>query len=132
MGASPKKGDSYSWVPNHLQDANGDLAPRSFLKCYACAAKVMLQTENPKTQSLTALLTASSIQGAVQEVSADRVAELKEDFPWLENLKAVLEGETLLMSLGIIQRNTDERINMPEIYLHGFGLRRKDGLRRPK
>ena len=58
----------------------------------------MLQTENLKTQSLTALLTASSIQGAVQEVSADRVAELKEDFPWLENLKAVLEGETLLMS----------------------------------
>lgn len=43
MGASLKKGDSYSWVPNHLQDANGDLAPRSFLKCYACAAKVMLQ-----------------------------------------------------------------------------------------
>lgn len=164
MGASPKKGDSYSWVPNHLQDANGDLAPRSFLKCYACAAKVMLQ--NPKTQSTTALLTASSIQGAVQEVSADRVAELKEDFPWLENLKTVLEGETLLMpgmefrkkmkqlldmdtkvkppvrtveelmnllmSLGIIQKNTDERINMPEIYLHGFGLRRKGGLRRPK
>ena len=160
MGASPKKGDSYSWVPNHLQDANGDLAPRSFLKCYACAAKVMLQ--NPKTQSTTALLTASSIQGAVQ----DRVAELKEDFPWLENLKTVLEGETLLMpgmefrkkmkqlldmdtkvkppvrtveelmnllmSLGIIQKNTDERINMPEIYLHGFGLRRKGGLRRPK
>ena len=96
MGASLKKGDSYSWVPNHLQDANGDLAPRSFLKCYACAAKVMLQ--NPKTQPTTALLTASSIQGAVQEVSADRVAELKEDFPWLENLKTVLEGETLLMS----------------------------------
>lgn len=164
MGASLKKGDSYSWVPNHLQDANGDLAPRSFLKCYACAAKVMLQ--NPKTQPTTALLTASSIQGAVQEVSADRVAELKEDFPWLENLKTVLEGETLLMSgadfrkkmkrfldmntkvkppvgtveelmnllmsLGIIQKNTDERINMPEIYLHGFGLRRKGGLRRPK
>ena len=164
MGASLKKGDSYSWVPNHLQDANGDLAPRSFLKCYACAAKVMLQ--NPKTQPTTALLTASSIQGAVQEVSADRVAELKEDFPWLENLKTVLEGETLLMSgadfrknmkrfldmntkvkppvgtveelmnllmsLVIIQRNTDERITMPEIYLHGFGLRRKDGLRRPK
>ncbi len=25
-----------------------------------------------------------------------------------------------------------ERINMPEIYLHGFGLRRRDALRRPK
>ena len=165
MGASPKCGDTYSWIPNHLQDANGNLAPRSFLKCYVYAAKIMLQT-NPKTQSTTALLTASSIQGAVQEVSTDRVSELKEDFPWLENLKTVLEGETLLMSgadfrkkmkrlldmdtkvkppvgtveelmnllmsLGIIQKNTDERINMPEIYLHGFGLRRKGGLRRPK
>ncbi len=37
MGASPKKGDSYSWVPNHLQDANGDLAPRSFkVLCLCC------------------------------------------------------------------------------------------------
>lgn len=87
------------------------------------------------------------------------MAELKEDFPWLENLKTVLEGETLLMpgmefrkkmkqlldmdtkvkppvrtveelmnllmSLGIIQKNTDGRINMPEIYLHGFGLQPK-------
>ena len=33
MGTSPKKGYSYTWIPNHLQDANGDLSPRSFLKC---------------------------------------------------------------------------------------------------
>ena len=44
----------------------------------------------------------------------------------------VEELMNLLMSLGIIQKNTDERINMPEIYLHGFGLRRRGGLRRPK
>lgn len=166
MGSSPKKGDSYSWVPNHLQDANGDLAPRSFLKCYACAAQTMLRTESTKGSSSIALLTPSSIQGAVQEVSTDRVAELKEDFPWIENLKNVLEGGTLLMplndfkkrlktllntkseikppvssvdelmnlllSLGIILKGTDGRINMPEIYLHGFGLRRKGGLRRLK
>jgi hypothetical protein len=106
----------------------------------------------------------SSIQGAVQEVSADRVDELQEDFPWISNLKNVLEGGTLLMpsadfrqclaeflakntmennpantidelmalllSLGIIIISTDDRINMPEIYLHGFGLKRKGGLRR--
>ena len=106
----------------------------------------------------------SSIQGAVQEVSADRVDELQEDFPWIINLKSVLEGGTLLMpstdfrkrlaeflskntmennpantidelmalllSLGIIIIGTDDRINMPEIYLHGFGLKRKGGLRR--
>ena len=47
-------------------------------------------------------------------------------------VRTVEELMNLLMSLGIIQKNTDERINMPEIYLHGFGLRRKGGLRRPK
>ena len=35
------------------------------------------------------------------------MAELKEDFPWLENLKTVLEGETLLMS-GDGFQNEDE------------------------
>lgn len=168
MGASPKKGDSYAWVPNHLQDANGDLAPRSFLKCYACAAQTMLKPENERMLSqlsANALMSPSSIQGAVQEVSADRVEELKEDFPWIANLKSNLVGGTLLMSsaefrgrlesflkmntndnvpansvddlvklllsLGIIIQGVDERINMPEIYLHGFGLKRKGGLRRP-
>ena len=168
MGTSPKKGDSYSWVPNHLQDANGDLAPRPFLKCYACAAQTMLKPENERILSQlssNALMSPSSIQGAVQEVSADRVEELKEDFPWIVHLKSTLEGGTLLMpyadfrarlevflrmnakdsipansvddliklllSLGIIIQGTDGRINMPEIYLHGFGLKRKGGLRRP-
>lgn len=168
MGSSPKKGESYLWIPNHLQDANGDLAPRSFLKCYSFAAQTMLKPGTEKTilqLQGDALLTPSSIQGAVQEVSADRVKELKEDFPWIVKLKGVLEGGTLLMSeedfrkrlqmflkketkenlpadtvdglenllssLGIVQHSTDGRINMPEIYLHGFGLKRKGGLRRP-
>ena len=99
----------------------------------------------------------------MQEVSAYRVTELGEDFPWIARLKNVLSGGTLLMpedefkerlaiflknapkdlpvesvdnllnlllSLGIITQSTDKRINMPEIYLHGFGLKRKGGLRR--
>ncbi len=152
------------WVPNHLQDAKGDLAPRSFLKCYACAAQTMLKPENERILSQlpqNALLSPTSIQGAVQEVSADRVEELKEDFPWIVNLKGVLKGGTLwmpftdfqarlmeflktnaadgipansvddlvklLLSLGIITKGSDGQINMPEIYLHGFGLKRKSG-----
>jgi hypothetical protein len=167
MGTSPKKGESYLWTPNHLQDAKGELAPRSFLKCYSFAAQTMLKSGNEKLLAQlekTYLLTPSSIQGAVQEVSQDRVEELKEDFPWLSELKEVLTGETLLMSetdfkvrlkqlidranpemlpantvegmerilqeLGIVSKSSDGRINMPEIYLHGFGLKRKGGLRR--
>lgn len=169
MGSSPKKGDSFSWVPNHLQDANGDLAPRAFLKCFACAAQTMLKPENERILlqlNSDLLMNPSSIQGAVQEVSEDRVEELTEDFPWLANLKSALEGGALwmpladfqdrlgiflksndkkdipadsvdklmqlLIELGIIIQGSDSRINMPEIYLHGFGLKRKGGLRRPK
>ena len=169
MGTSPKKGYSYTWIPNHLQDANGDLSPRSFLKCYSCAATSMLAPQNQKVlQQLqgNALLTPSAIQDSIQEVSTDRVQELQEDFPWLEKFKTFVEGSTLLMqeaeflskiqrlleyypnenypaktpsgmedeliALGIIQRTTDARINMPEIYLHGFRLKRKGGIRHVK
>ena len=38
--------------------------------------------------------------------------------------------DDLLISLGIISKSPDKRINMPAIYLHGFGLKRKGGLRR--
>ena len=91
--------------------------------------------------------------------------ELKEEYPWLEKLKPMLSGLTMLVNhdtfleridisqwsdeqrkklpsqnaqgiflvlqkLGIILVASDGRINMPEIYLHGFGMKRKGGLRR--
>ena len=37
-----------------------------------------------------------------------------------------------LMTLGIVMETADERVNVPEIYLHGFGLKRKGGIKRPK
>ena len=42
MGSNAKRGESYTWVPNHIQDANGEMAPRAFLKCFAFAAEDML------------------------------------------------------------------------------------------
>ncbi|NQE35666.1 hypothetical protein E5S67_03401 [Microcoleus sp. IPMA8] len=37
MSANAKKGITYRWIPNHLQDAGGRIAPRSFLKLFALA-----------------------------------------------------------------------------------------------
>ncbi len=106
------------------------------------------------------------IQGAVQAVSVERVMELQEEYPWLEQLKKALAGTTLLIpkndfinkirmdlwdakaqerlpatspqgifdvlqKLGIVYVTKDGRVNVPEIYLHGFGMKRKGGLRRP-
>ena len=98
MGSSPKQGRSYTWVPNHLQDANGALSPRPFLKCFSAAAKSMLEhpEEIDRLQG-TQIILPTRIQGALFDVSDDRVAELQEEYPWLEELKSPFNGLTMLM-----------------------------------
>lgn len=166
MGNSPKRGLSYQWMPNHLQDANGALAPRAFLKCFSTAAVGMLNDERTLASlEEDRLILPTMIQNALVSVSEDRVRELQEEYPWLETLKPMLQGMTMLVDqgtflnaidmtrwtdrerkrlpsetkiglfkvlqkLGIIYLASDGRVNVPEIYLHGFGMKRRGGLRR--
>ena len=37
-----------------------------------------------------------------------------------------------LLQLGIVESRSDGRINMPEIYLYGFKVKRQGGIKRPK
>lgn len=37
-----------------------------------------------------------------------------------------------LLQMGIVESRFDGRINMPEIYLYGFQVKRKGGVKRPK
>jgi len=162
MGATPKKGYTYRWIPNHLQDAGGKIAPRSFLKLFALAA------EHRDGQNLpgTLLLQPSDLQGALMNTSEDRIRELSlEEYPWLESLKTSLQGLNVpmsrdmflaaiqntswtedkkppvtkpeeilqyLLALGVIENRSDGRINVPEIYLYGFGIKRKGGVKHPQ
>ncbi len=168
MGKTAKRGKSYLWVPNHIQDANGELAPRPFLKCFSFAADEMLKHAD-EINGLTEdrLLSPTRLQGALAKVSKDRVDELtSEEYHWLQNLIDRLNGKTMLMdkneflsylqpelwptekrnelpgrnaeeimevllTLGIVMEAPDHRINVPEIYLYGFGLKRKGGIKRP-
>lgn len=168
MGKTPKRGLSYSWVPNHIQDANGELAPRPFLKCFSFAAEDML-THIDEINRLedSRLLLPGRLQSALVKVSSDRVKELTyEEYHWLQDLIDRLNGKNMLMDkneflsylsptlwpeekrkelpgksseeildtllgLGIVMKTPDDRINVPEIYLHGFGLKRKGGIKRP-
>ncbi len=169
MGKDAKRGFSYPWVPNHIQDANGEMAPRAFLKCFSLAAEEMLHFKNDvAVLEEEKVLLPTRLQGAVAKVSADRVQELtQEEYLWLQNLIVRLKGKTMLMEageflgyldpqnwpeaertklpgktnveilevladLGIVMKTTDNRINVPEIYLHGFGLKRKGGIKRPR
>lgn len=169
MGKTPKRGISYSWVPNHIQDANGDVAPRPFLNCFSFAAKETLEHQDDfdKLEG-SRLLLPMRLQGALANASKYRVDELTlEEYQWLQNLIDRLKDKTMLMdkreflsylepsfwpkgkrdelpgrskeeiyeallTLGIIMETSDNRINVPEIYLYGFGLKRKGGIKRPK
>jgi hypothetical protein len=170
MGANARKGYTYSWIPNHLQDAGGRIAPRSFLKLFSLAANRRLDklSQQDEQMSGTALLMPSDLQGALMDTSLDRIRELaQEEYPWLEALKINLMGlevpiqktkflealtatewseqlgkrppttkpeEVLkyLLQLGIVESRSDGRINMPEIYLYGFKVKRRGGIKRPK
>ena len=174
MGATAKKGITYRWIPNHLQDASSRIAPRSFLKLFSLAAdRRMQELTSPfeEHENNTLLLQPSDLQGALMDTSEDRIRELQEEYPWLESLKMSLEKEDLtapmpkenflaaikstkwtpeksppitkpntnpegilqyLLQLGIVESRSDGRINMPEIYLYGFKVKRKGGIKRPK
>ena len=164
MGANAKKGITYRWIPNHLQDAGGRISPRSFLKLFALAAQSRIPHLSFIEQN-TLLLQPSDLQGALMHTSDDRIRELQEEYPWLESLKTSLENlkvpmqkevfldaiksttwtpekrppvtkseEILqyLLQLGIVENRSDGRINIPEIYLYGFKVKRQGGLKRPK
>lgn len=163
MGTNAKKGITYRWIPNHLQDAGGRIAPRSFLKLFALAAKRRIQ--QPSIVEQNELLQPSDLQGALMDTSDDRIRELQEEYPWLEslkmslvNLRAPMPQEIFLeavkstrwspekqppvtnpegilqylLQLGIVESRSDGRINIPEIYLYGFQVKRKGGVKRPQ
>ncbi|ABZ85583.1 hypothetical protein HM1_3078 [Heliomicrobium modesticaldum Ice1] len=167
MGANPRKGNTFRWIPNHLQDADGRIAPRSFLKLFSLAAERELEKFQPENLPENRLLLPLDLQGALMETSMDRIRELLEEYPWLKALQESLAGLEVpaerkvfiqairktkwddkkenkppaakpedifayLMQLGIVENRSDGRVNVPEIYLYGFQLKRRGGIKRPK
>lgn len=167
MGSGPTKGRSYNWPPNHLQDAKGDLYPRSILLLFSEAAKDEINYRR-QDDGAGSLLTPTSFRQAMEEVSRQRLLELEEEYPWIKQLKPHLqeklvpmpqremeellrevswEGATSretpphtaprqliedMLSIGILRRTDDGRLHVPDIYLYGFDLKRKGGIRKPR
>ncbi len=163
MGTDPKRGVTYRWFFNHLQDSLGSIAPRSFLNLFGYAANQ--QREGLEKLSSNFLLSPTPIQGALQDVSIARIAELAEEYPWIRALKKSLARNVVpmlreefanllkrtqweresrprhsqperiiddLLGLGIIRETADKRIHVPDIYLYGFELKRRGGIKRPQ
>ncbi|QEU85468.1 ATP-binding protein [Streptomyces viridosporus] len=78
MGANHRKGYTYTWLPNHLQDGNGQISPRTMLRAVSKAAEVTRDRHPGHEYALHH----DAIRQAVLDASQIRVDEIKEDIRW--------------------------------------------------
>jgi hypothetical protein len=156
MGAGPTKGFSHTWLINHLQDAHLHVMPRSLLVLIRGAADLAVN-RGPKAV-WRRLLAPQELQQSLEVASKRRVAEIQEDYPVVQRLEG-LRGKTLfltrrevvraleshptqdgfeddldgafdeLVRIGVLADRGD-RIDVPDVYRYGFGIKRKGGTRR--
>ena len=91
MGRNARRGFPYTWIPNHLGDAEKRVSPRSFLKALRTAAEDTAEHHPEYAHALHF----DSIKRGVQAASETRVGELREDFPWVHRVLEPLAGMTV-------------------------------------
>jgi hypothetical protein len=87
MGKSKKRGRTYSWVTNHLQDASGHATPRSFIHA--------MRSAGAEAKSKDTVLDVQGIQEGVRKASEVRLNELKEDYGWIPRVLEPLKGASV-------------------------------------
>lgn len=159
MGSGSRKGFTYRWIPARLRDAGGSIVPRSFLRLLRNAAEATLLAGVPASGPL---MEPMRLVGALQKTSIDRTAELIEEYPLvrrLQNLRGGIllmqagdvrealskmpadndgygtDGSTVfdeLRRIGVIDIRDDGRVDVPDIYRYGFGIKRRGGSKAPR
>ena len=98
MGSDRRRGFPYTWIPNHLADADGMVSPRSFIAALRAAANDTADRHPEHDHALHY----DSVKRGVQEASRIRVRELREDYPWVDRLLVPLEGIVVPCEFGEI------------------------------
>ena len=111
MGKGRKRGVPYTWIPNHLGDAEGKVSPRSFIAALRAAAEHSGE-RHPRHEYA---LHYDSIKLGVQTASGIRVAELREDYPWVDSLLQALQGMTVPCHFNEIEKRWKERQTLPRL-----------------
>jgi hypothetical protein len=158
MGKGPKKGYVYRWIPARLKDAGGAIVPRSFTRLLGYAARRQRDVGPRKSGPL---MDPPQLVGALDDTSIDRVAELQDEYVVvgrlenLRNLTLLLDEEEVqarlsvaakkdgykndgaavveeLRRIGVLQFRADGRVDIPDIYRYGYGIKRRGGAARPR
>lgn len=158
MGSGPKKGYTYRWIPQRLKDGGGSIVPRSMLRLLGEAAKQGQRQPRGKGP----IIATEDLVGALAETSRARVTELGDEYKVvrrLENLRGQTmlmarigvtkllarptgaddpfgtDGEVIfneLHRIGVLETRADGRVDVPDIYRYGYGIKRKGGARAPR
>lgn len=111
MGTDPRRGFPYTWIPNHLGDADRRVSPRSFIAALREAASDTADYYREHDYPLHY----NSVKRGVQKASQIRVRELREDYPWVHRLLEPLAGLVVPCPLRDIERIWEQDQILDEI-----------------
>lgn len=162
MGEGVTKGYTHSWMMNHLQDAFGRVVPRSLLNLVKFAAEVALHRGPEaryarllSPEELRAALVQTSLARVSELQEEHRVVQRLGSLRGMTLLgerdifiRALRERPTEglddgfeadgaavfdeLVRLGALKLRPDGRVDVPDLYRFGFGIKRKGGVARPR
>lgn len=161
MGLGVKKGYVYRWIPAHLQDAYGAVVPRSIVNLFASAAQWALD-HGPQAPAEQLLHSSELEAGLARtsRLRVRELAEEHPVVARMQNLSGLVvmaerqevvsrlrtpvqqtpdaygeDGEAALdelLRLGVLKVRPDGRLDVPDLYRYGYGVKRKGGIARPR
>jgi len=84
MGANESKGQSFTWLLDHLRDGNRKASPRSLVLLIELAA--LIESGTPRASG-SQILHPISLRNALDKVSEQHVDQAVNELPWLSGLK---------------------------------------------
>lgn len=93
MGSDRRKGHTYTWVPNHLQDGLGRISPRTLLSTLRKAAELTAE----KWAGHPLPLHYDAIRESLSHAAGVRVRELEDDIGWAALAVGLLNGSQVPM-----------------------------------
>jgi hypothetical protein len=170
MGSDRRKGQSFSWILDHIRDSQRNATPRLLVRLIEASA--MKERDNPGAM-LPHLLRPSALRSALIDISGEHVRDwAAAEWTWLDGIKKRIEKNEknklvpwertelqqlleenwngswsdtkplirppaansrefidYLIELGIFRERLEDRIDVPDIYLYGLGLKRKGGVK---
>jgi hypothetical protein len=123
MGSDRRRGDTYTWLPKHLADANGQASPRSFLIALRRAIDATLSRYH---EAATALHI-NAIRVGVQAASTNRRQEITEEIQWIDSAMEPLEGLTVPCEISVLDNKWRDAGMLDRLrMLEGRGPQRLD------